>query len=326
LSTPSGKESESKKREESQVAEKEKKDKEEKTPFDALLKHLTDLFGRELVAYLGGFEEIESCESVGGEVEMVHRLSDRVFRVEVAGEQGSETFLVHLEFEAEYSTTMGQRLGMYGWGLMQQEKLPVVHLVWYVSEKAPSYWPEGKWHRLCNEEMKVGGEVRSWVNWREIWLPGKYTAAEFIEEAPPYLLPFAALMKGVDRPFIPTLTELILKAELPESIRQDLLVMALFFLARILGLGAVKEDTYMNLIEQNPLAEYLIQKGHKEGREEGRKEALRETLERLATKRFGPLPSAVSEQLAQMPASKLEPLLDGILDLPDLEAFTKALS
>ena len=133
-------------------------------------------------------------------------------------------------------------------------------------------------------------------------------------------------MKGVDRPFIPTLTELILQAELPESIRQDLLVMALFFLARILGLGAVKENTYMNLIEQNPLAEYLIQKGHKEGREEGRKEALRETLERLATKRFGPLPSAVSEQLAQMPASKLEPLLDGILDLPDLEAFTKALS
>lgn len=125
------------------------KRQEESTPFDELMKHLADHFGPQLVAYLGGIDGIESCESVGGEVEITHRLTDRLFRVKAKAPDSEmrEEFLVHLEFESSYNVRMGRRLGMYGWGIYERENLPVMHLVWYVSEHAPSYWPAGAWQR-----------------------------------------------------------------------------------------------------------------------------------------------------------------------------------
>ncbi|MCK6509250.1 Eco57I restriction-modification methylase domain-containing protein, partial [Myxococcota bacterium] len=163
-----------------------------------------DQYGRELVTYLGGLSEVGRCESVGGEVEITHRLTDRVFRVnaKLSPEGEQEDFLVHLEFESSYKTGMGHRLGTYGWGLCGRENLPVMHIVWYVSEKAPSHWPVGEWQREREEEMWLGGRLVGLVSWREIWFSGKYNAEDFVKEAPAYLLPFAALMEGAERPFI----------------------------------------------------------------------------------------------------------------------------
>jgi hypothetical protein len=48
----------------------EKQQDREATPFDELLKHLVDRYPKELLSYLGELSDIESCESVGGEVEI----------------------------------------------------------------------------------------------------------------------------------------------------------------------------------------------------------------------------------------------------------------
>ncbi|MCK6511058.1 hypothetical protein L6R29_13935 [Myxococcota bacterium] len=259
---------------------KQSKGAEESTPFDELMKHLADRYGRELVTYLGGLSEVERCESVGGEVEITHRLTDRVFRVKakLSPEGEQEEFLVHLEFESSYNKWMGQRLGTYGWHLCERENLPVMHLVWYVSEETPSYWPLGEWQREREEEMWIGGRLVGLVCWREIWFSGKYKAEDFVKEAPAYLLPFAALMEGAERPFIKRLAEAIMKSDVSEQHKQDLLLMASFLFARFFGVQIVQEEIKMSLLEPNPLVEYFMQRGQEKGRQEGRQEIIEKML------------------------------------------------
>jgi hypothetical protein len=184
-------------------------------------------------------------------------------------EQKREQFLVHLEFESSYNANIGKRLGAYGWGLYQKEKLPVQHIVWYVSEDKPSYWPDKAWYRYQTETMTIKAQDESWVRWREVWLPGPHNARDFIKTAPPYLWPFAALMRGTDREFVGQLTDAINNCTLPETARQDLLVMVVYFFARSFGLNSVMEIVTMSGLERNPLIDYFIQKGLEKGREQG---------------------------------------------------------
>ena len=246
----------------------------EYTPFDGLLKHLTDQFAPELLAYLGDIEHIKECSSIGGEIELMHRLSDRVWKITEDKAQNDLTYLLHLEFESSPSDNIGERVGMYGWGVFQKEQLPVRHIVWYVGELKPKGWPEDTWFRFVHKEMKIETEVESWVRWKEIWLPGKYSAVQFLEEAPPYLLPFSALMKGADRSLIKQLHEVISEASLPETQRQDLLAIAAFFLCRHFKLSDIKEVFDMEALEHNPLGEYLLQKGIEQGPEQGIEQGL----------------------------------------------------
>ena len=49
--------------------------------------------------------------------------------------------------------------------------------------KNPDYTPfDGLLKHLSDQfahkEMKVGQEVESWVRWKEIWLPGKYSVVQ----------------------------------------------------------------------------------------------------------------------------------------------------
>ncbi len=260
--------------------------KKERTPFDEMMKRLADAYGAELVGYLGGIEGIASCEAVGGEVEMTHRLTDRVYRVKTQKDGEEESFLVHLEFESSYNPRMGRRLGMYGWGLYEKEELPVMHIVWQVGVDAPSYWPEGAWQRRCEETMVLQGELHASVRWREVWLPGGYDAEAFAKQAPTYLLPFAALMKGAKKPFIKRLAEAIMESEAQEDRKQDLLAMAAFFFARVFAMSEILEEIKMSWLEQNPLIDYVkqqalpgLQQGLQQGREEEKREMALKLLE-----------------------------------------------
>jgi hypothetical protein len=275
-------------------------------------------------------------------------------------EQKQEQFLVHLEFESSYNANIGKRLGAYGWGLYQKEKLPVQHIVWYVSEDKPSYWPDKAWYRYQTETMTIKAQDESWVRWREVWLPGPHNARDFIKTAPPYLWPFAALMRGTDRAFVGQLTDAINNCTLPETARQDLLVMVVYFFARSFGLNSVMEIVTMSGLEHNPLIDYFIQKGLEKGLEKGREQGLEKGREqglekglekgreqgleqgreeglrlaqmqiaiRLATQRFGPLSLSVLSKLQTLPSLKLETLVDSLLDskLHDLDSFIQALS
>ena len=53
----------------------------EQTPFDGLLKNLADHFAPELMEYLSEIKDVKECQPVGGEVELLHRLTDRVWKV-----------------------------------------------------------------------------------------------------------------------------------------------------------------------------------------------------------------------------------------------------
>jgi predicted transposase YdaD len=81
-----------------------------------------------------------------------------------------------------------------------------------------------------------------------------------------------------------------------------------------------------------PWNERAMEKGLRQGREEGRQEGLREgllegrtelarsTLERLLTRRFGPLPPEAVNRIHQAALPQLETWLDRIIDAPSMQA------
>ncbi len=157
-----------------------------RTPFDGLLKHLTDQFAPELLAYLGDLDGLLACEPIGGEVEIMHRLTDRVWRVSQDVNGASLQYLFHLEFEPGTVASIERRLGMYSWALFEKEGLPVRNLVWYVGDKRSGGWPKNTWRVECEADMTIGIDVVSTLRWWEVWLPGGYQAATFVKEAPAY--------------------------------------------------------------------------------------------------------------------------------------------
>jgi len=246
-------------------AEEESSKEKLETPFDGLLKNLADNFAHELLPYLTEMTGFVSCESVGGEVELLHRLTDRVWRVTRELDDAEVESLYHLEFESSYDAHIGRRIGAYGWGLFNKYELPVEQLVWYVGKEAPSHWPQGVWRRPASYEMSVGGGRESSIYWLEIWLPGGFEAHGFVKEAPPFLLPFAAMMEGVDEALLQQIRDAIIKTGLPDGQKQELLVMLVFFASREMVAQRVVEVIGMAVLEKNPLTQFLLEKGREQG-------------------------------------------------------------
>jgi predicted transposase/invertase (TIGR01784 family) len=77
------------------------------------------------------------------------------------------------------------------------------------------------------------------------------------------------------------------------------------------------------------IAQEYIQQGRQEGRQEGLQEGLEQGLEqglersiiRILQRRFGELPPALSDRLAELPAAVLEALIDDALLADDYDAF-----
>ncbi len=302
-------------------------DSQKPTPFDGLLKHLADQFAPDLLAYLVDLKGIKSCEPVGGEVEMIHRLTDRVWRVTQSLGKQTVEYLFHLEFESSSVPHMERRLGMYGWGLYAKEGLPVRHLVWYVGDRRPADWPDDAWRVDCEAEMAIGDDVISTLSWQEVWLPGGHDASHFLAEAPPYLLPFAVLMKGMKKPLLSRLKSLIMDSGLPSEQQQDLLAMVVFFACRKFELKDVLEAVQMEIFENNPMTDYLIQEGIKRGlqrgREEGRQESLIHLLQVQTKKRFPGVGEGTLSLLEELSPESLQLLGEELLDIPDGRAFRK---
>ena len=62
-----------------------------------------------------------------------------------------------------------------------------------------------------------------------------------------------------------------------------------------------------------------LQKGREEGKEEGLYLGELQTLQRLLTKRFGPLPEAVQVRLSTASREEIERWLDRVLDAQTLD-------
>lgn len=69
------------------------------------------------------------------------------------------------------------------------------------------------------------------------------------------------------------------------------------------------------------MAEQLRAEGRAQGLAQGHKEAGQRTLRRLLTKRFGPLPEWVEQQLNSANAESLEIWTDAVPDAPSLQAI-----
>lgn len=283
----------------------------ERTPYDALTKQLADHFAPELLVYLHGLEGLQSCESVGSEVEIVHRMSDRFWKVTEEIEGVVYTYLMHIEFESSYDAHIGRRLGVYGWGLFEKEGLPVKQLVWWVGGKQPSYWPNGEWFRTQRLTMAPTEEVASWIEWREVWLPGGFEAERFLEEAPPFLLPFATKMKGMNKGLLGRLYERIMESELSESNRRDLLVMAIFLFSTKPEIMAEAMEMFdMSEVEQNAFAKYLLNKGLEQGAEQ----KARQIAQRMLAQGYE---VRDIEQLTELPSEEIEALRQVVLQEPE---------
>ena len=316
---------------------KQQKKKDEPTPFDHLLKRHADTYAAELFDDLGGIKDIVDWNAINGEVEIMHRLSDRAWKVKQQKGRTEREFLIHMEFQSQYETGIERRLGMYGWALYEREHLPVKSLVWYVSDQKPSGWPKGQMTRDCYHQMRIGQEVPATLRWREIWLPGKYDAEKFCKQAPVYLLPFSAMMQGIHKGLIQELHDAIMKSELGEVQKQDLLAISAFFLVRKFKIEEIKEIFKMDLMKDNPFVEYLLQTGREEGiqkgREEGREEGIQkghrvlvDSLRTLAKQQFPRMKETTFSRLEALSLEALQDLLANLLTDKNARSFRQRIA
>jgi predicted transposase YdaD len=69
----------------------------------------------------------------------------------------------------------------------------------------------------------------------------------------------------------------------------------------------------------NQWIEKGLRKGRQEGRQEGRHQASLDLLLRQLTRRFGPVPEATRQALAQLPEARLVAIAEGIFELKGLD-------
>ena len=90
-------------------------------------------------------------------------------------------------------------------------------------------------------------------------------------------------------------------------------------LARAVTQTFERGDEIMNTIAAEWIKEGEL-KGKLEGELRGRKQEAEKLLQRLLTRRFGPLPAWVEDKLTQADTETLEMWADRVLDAPTLEA------
>jgi len=94
-----------------------------------------------------------------------------------------------------------------------------------------------------------------------------------------------------------------------------------------LELDAEQQQEYQRLLMVNPYKEIVpmmqttFEKGMEKGMEKGEEKALRRTVEKLLTKRFGPLSDSARQNLERLSIEKLDELVLAVLDAPSLEAL-----
>ena len=97
-------------------------------------------------------------------------------------------------------------------------------------------------------------------------------------------------------------------------------------LKKLQALSLNEEDRYRAIARERALYNELTllrdarEEGRQEGREEGLALAKASALNRLLTRRFGPLPEWALLRLQQAPADQVDTWLDRILDAPTLQA------
>jgi predicted transposase YdaD len=108
---------------------------------------------------------------------------------------------------------------------------------------------------------------------------------------------------------------LLRAAQVEERARVDLMAVAVTLGCRRVSEQLVREvfREEVAMLKQASFIEEWLEESRREGREEGREEgrvlALRGALRRLLVRRFGPLPSGVSEQVDALPAEECEELV-----------------
>lgn len=129
----------------------------------------------------------------------------------------------------------------------------------------------------------------------------------FLEEAPPFLLPFVTKMEGMNKGLLHRLHERIMGAELSESHRKDLLVMSIFlFSSKTETIAEVMEVFDMSEVEQNAFARYLLNKGLEQGLEQ----KARQIAQRMLAQGFE---VRDIEQLTDLPPEEIEALRQVVL-------------
>jgi len=116
----------------------------------------------------------------------------------------------------------------------------------------------------------------------------------------------------------PRLWRTVQDAPLTPEVR-DILgqVLEYWFFERFRGLTAKEIWAMLNLvtpIQETKAYQSIFAEGEAKGKAEGEAKGKAESLERLLTRRFGPLPAWATQRIEAAPVAQLDAWLDGIFD------------
>lgn len=276
-------------------------------PFDATTKQLVEAQPEAWLAY-AGLSGVTSAEVIEADLSTVTAEADRVVRVNAA-----EPYLVHLEFQASYNLTMGERLLRYHVLLRYRHGLPVRSIVLLLRREA--------------DGPGLSGVLRSGTETEHDLLHFHYRVVRVYEQ------PVEAVLAGglatlpladvsaVALPEVVRRMEERIAREAPDA-QAGMLWTAAYVLmglkypialtAQLLkGVRQMKESvTYQAILEEGRA------EGEARGEARGKAEEARSLLLRLGRKRFGPPDTAAGVSIAAIDSvERLEHLAERLLEV-----------
>ncbi|MCI0558448.1 MAG: hypothetical protein MN733_08130 [Nitrososphaera sp.] len=254
---------------------------------------------------------------LSGEFQFVARASDSLLQVN----SPNGRFLVLTELQFRYDQKMPKRLAAYTALARQKYDQDVYVTVVYFTPPSSGVTIEQSYDREFMGQI-AHQDFQSILLW-------ELKAEQVLSYGNPALLPFVPLMQGGN-------TEQMVR-KCAERIRQEpkaaeLETILALFAGYVLDTVLIKQILRweMQIIQESPIIQELLEKGREEGRQEGREEGKREAtlkgLHQILTIRFNVALRKFEERFEQLDLKSLEQLNGVALTARTVTDFEKALA
>lgn len=278
-------------------------------PYDAATKALVDHAPADWVR-LFGLPVGDNVSVMDADLATITAEADRVIHV-----HGEPEYLLHLEFQASYDATMGERLLRYNALLRYRYNLPVVSALVLLRPEADAPAATGRLEQAPLSGQQEPGLVfrypilRVWQQTPEFWIAGGRAT-----------LPLAPL-GDVSAEALPAVIEsMTIRLESEEASEVASLWSAAYILSGLRytaafaanlfrGVRQMKESTtYQAILEEG------VERGRIEGTQAGRRDEAMRLLVLLGTHRFGAPKTGTMLVLELAPLPELERAAERLLD------------
>lgn len=276
-------------------------------------KQVINIYNQAWAEWILQQQQVKVEAELSGEFQFVARASDSLLQVN----SSRGRFLVLTELQFQYDQKMPKRLAAYAALARQKYDQDVyVTVVYFIS---PSV---GVTIDQSYDREFMGQIARQDFQSILLW---ELEAEQVLAYGNPALLPFVPLMRGGN-------TEQMVR-KCAERIRQEpraaeLETILALFAGYVLDTALIKQILRweMQVIQESPIIQELIERGREEGREEGERKATIDALYQTLTIRFKVEPGKFDQRFERLEAGSLKKLNEAALIVQNLADFEKTLA